>query len=687
MALMEVIDLGVRSADQVTIDHVKELIKYSKETKILAHDIEYIPYKDDGSGTQYCDSDFKIHGCSFATLKEGKVYCIYVTNFEWIQLIIDEIFTNQENEIWAHFARVEHQCLLASGFKLPDNYNIRCTAVALNLLDEDRLYGLKVIAPEFADMELGSFEEASVNGLDSPEFYIYAIEDSIATVIMAKKFREEIKKNNLQLAFDCICPTNIIFGEMELHGIYWDVETAYDLQEKFELMKASLEIEIYSKIGRLNLNSGDQVRNRFFNELKFSTKGLELTKKGQVSVAQKNIEKLAQKYPVAELVMSYGICDHKINNYLNKLTMQAVFNDDGMIHGRFGLLQKTGRTNCVDPPLQTIPSHDIADPIKFNKKVKAYLSDIKVKSGFKPRPGKALIDRDYSSLEYRTAAVAAPDKKLIEMYRYWKCESCGTEGSNPEVIEKCTKCGEKVYQGKDLHAFNRDVANSFGLDKTRQDAKELSFLSIFCGGAWKLGNSWGISTTLAQKIIDGVFNRLQGLKKWHERTKKIIDAANQKDGHGRAMSQGEVRDMFGRRRKISKQEARKKVYAKAKEEKWDQKTLERKLRGAEKNLLNMLVNFVAQSPACILGQLAMQEFRKRMIEKGWWMTRCCIVNFVHDEILVECDEEIAVEVNEILKDCMENKCSIGVPCPTCGGIVYSETWPIESERGSWADLK
>ena len=121
------------------------------------------------------------------------------------------------------------------------------------------------------------------------------------------------------------------------------------------------------------------------------------------------------------------------------------------------------------------------------------------------------------------------------------------------------------------------------------------------------------------------------------------------------------------------------VKIRGREERWDDKTLQRKIRGAKKNILNMLVNFVAQAPACIIGQLAMQEFRKEMIRRGWWGTRVSIVNFVHDEILVECDDELAEEVNLLLKKYMENTVDIGVPLHTEGGIAR--------HGQSWADLK
>ena len=596
-----------------------EIIAAAKISKLLAHDIEYDPYKEDGSEVNYWDEDFKIHGCSFATFEGQEIISVYLTDFEDIAKVIDATFSDDSIEKWAHFAKSEYNCLKKSGFGIPSHYNLRDTSIALNLINEDRdKYGLKIITPEFLGYELEDFAVASANGLDTQQFYNYAIGDSIATLKLAVIFMRKIKELDLDYTFDLISPSIIVFGDMEMSGIHWDVDIGLDLQEKFERLKASLENEIYSEIGRINLNSPAQIANRLFKERKFSTSGLDVTPKGAISTGEANMEKLAIKYPVCELIGAYRTCEKMVSTYLLPFTTHSCFNDDERLHGRFELNLKTGRTKCKGLGLQTTSKGTLGDKIRHevNKAVKAYLNDIKIRSGFTPPKGRALVCCDLSSVEYRCAAVAAPDAKLIKMYCDWDCSNCGASGSTSKVVRNCLECGKPAKQGKDLHQANADIANKFGLSKTRQDAKELSFLSIFYGTAWKLSKSWNCDYKIAEKVLSLVFDEFKGLKKWHERTEAILRAPNQKDGLGRVMEQGEVRDIFNRRRKVDLQATRKKVHLKAKEEGWDQKTLERKLKGAEKNLANMLINFVAQSPTCIIGQLAMQEFRTRMIKKG-----------------------------------------------------------------------
>jgi DNA polymerase-1 len=45
-------------------------------------------------------------------------------------------------------------------------------------------------------------------------------------------------------------------------------------------------------------------------------------------------------------------------------------------------------------------------------------------------------------------------------------------------------------------------------------------------------------------------------------------------------------------------------------------------------------------------------FMREILKRDWWL-KVKIVNFVHDEILVECPKEISIEVKDTLIKCME----------------------------------
>lgn len=60
-------------------------------------------------------------------------------------------------------------------------------------------------------------------------------------------------------------------------------------------------------------------------------------------------------------------------------------------------------------------------------------------------------------------------------------------------------------------------------------------------------------------------------------------------------------------------------------------------------------------------------FMKEILSRNWYMI-VKIVNFVHDEILVECPKEIAEEVKDVLLKCM-----------TEAGKPFCRTLPLSAE--------
>jgi len=93
---------------------------------------------------------------------------------------------------------------------------------------------------------------------------------------------------------------------------------------------------------------------------------------------------------------------------------------------------------------------------------------------------------------------------------------------------------------------------------------------------------------------------------------------------------------------------------------------------SKKNALNMLINFAPQASACGMGLLAMARMRERWIEKGIWMKKVWMVNFIHDEILFEVQENILEEVQEDIRDIMEHVVQLRVPLRV--DMAVTECW-------------
>ena len=336
-------------ADRLNKLTVDEIIHWAKASKIISFDIEFDT--DVHSGIYSADlldvsevedpnlywselhqahlKQFDIHGCSFGVIGEdGRVYATYFTEREDIQRIIDECF-NMDFQAVGHFSKFDYSCLKLALYDLPFEFLIRDSAIALNLIAEERLtFGLKKVTPDYLGYELTQFNEASGQGLDTVESLTYAAEDSLATLELYLLFQKEIEDNKLSDVHDLVSQAIIPFAAMEIKGIYYSPEHAYECTDKFVALSEEVKNQIYKAIGRVNLASPAKVSQRLFGELKYTAPNLEMTKGGKISTSEQNIAKLAEKYPVCELLGVVRTSDNMTTKYLEKFLVSYHYNKD-----------------------------------------------------------------------------------------------------------------------------------------------------------------------------------------------------------------------------------------------------------------------------------------------------------------------------------------------------------------------
>jgi len=609
------------------------------ESGIVSLDIEYNP------DSEYHDKDFRNNfwGNGLSYWKDGEIMSFWITDLEIIQELLDFLVDN-DIEICGHYFQSDLVGYYGAGFKFKKDPIIRCTCIAFNFIFdefEDKDLGLKALAKNFLGKDRDSFQESVSYGQHSPEFAQYAREDVEDQLKLYKFAEEKLKKLGLYDTYLIVTESVVPFAEMIKAGMPFDIDAAEDLFHKFCVLQDGIEDKIYEIIGRVDLNSPKQLQNRLFKELRYSVQGLKKNKTGY-STGAENIEKLALKYPAAELLSAYRSCEKAVNTYLQPFLEQ--YEEHGRVYDFFFLNSKTGRTRTKR--FQLIPK-EMGKNIRHSETLKAYFKDLKLRKMFKAREGKKLVVRDFSSLEYRTSAIAANDKVLIELYQTYECK-CGCTGKSSKYVDKCPDCGTLegkktgFQQGKDLHQFVCDVANSVGARIDRDKAKNVSFCTVFYGTAFRLSQMLNLPKNLCQQIQDALLSRFQGIKKWHSDTERIVDTT------------GEVRCFMGRRRKVN---------------------LKERLKGKpqenhiwiRKGCVNELINVTAQAPGCIIGQIAVQNFRKRMIKEELW-DKVDIICFVHDEIVLEADEDIAEYCNTVLEYEMRSAVECDVPFPSEGGL-------------------
>jgi DNA polymerase I len=637
---MEILDLSPRPKIKITpqVD-LGRIRKAALESGLLCFDVEH------ESGMSWMKPGFILHGCGFASVEDGKIISEYVTDPEEIGKFV-EIFNKVE--LVAHNAKFDLHCLRAAGYKF-DDLTVRDTMIVYNLIDEnltEMQLGLKKLVKDKYGHQMVEYSDAAEYGLDSPEFREYGLEDVIWETRLYLDGKPKLDEIGCWNLFDKILtPAIYTFFDMEHRGLHWDMQVAKDLYVKIFTLRKVLETEIYRNLGKININSADQVSRVLFKELGYSTSGIEYKpKSNRYSVDANAMEILAKRYPVCEAIMAYRTCEKMISTYLEPLTRGVSENFDNRIHSSFWLTSKTGRTRSSNPNVQNVPT-SLGKNIIHNKTLKEKMDDIVIRSGFTAPKGRKLVVSDFSQIELRVGAIVSGEPELLEAYLNWSCP-CGASGSSTKLIKACPSCGKNedekgwkvgngFWHGKDLHSdVLLHVPEKTRQRLTRQHGKGLNFLVLFYGGAYRLNQEFPeLSAKDCEEIVESIMKGRKRLGQWHQDTIMQLKKTRK------------VRDFFGRVRTIPRQEIEKSF----------------------KHCANQVINTQVQGPACILTQIVMNKLRPRLRDE---FTDAFLVNMVHDEIAAECNERDAEKVAELVTECMESV-EIGVPIRAETKIVSS----------------
>lgn len=215
-----------------------------------------------------------------------------------------------------------------------------------------------------------------------------------------------------------------------------------------------------------------------------------------------------------------------------------------------------------------------------------------MRSCFRPRPGFKLVDADYSQIELRIAAAITDEEKMLKAFA----------------------------EGTDLHTQTAALILGKSLSEItpeeRQMAKAVNFGLLFgqkpAGLVKYAAASYGVTLTEsdATQISRGFFKAYPKLAEWQKRQNHLASTAT------------EVRTALGRKRTLPK----------GQDAWWSRYTA--------------LLNSPIQGAAADGMKLALCRLRKQL------PTGCLIVNTVHDEILVECPEDEAERVCELVEQSM-----------------------------------
>ena len=241
------------------------------------------------------------------------------------------------------------------------------------------------------------------------------------------------------------------------------------------------------------------------------------------------------------------------------------------------------------------------DPNLQNIPVRTELG-AEIRKMFVPREGWVLVDADYSQIELRVLADIAKDAAMQDAF----------------------------ISGEDFHTVT--AARVFGVEKEevtplmRRSAKAVNFGIVYGISDFSLAGDIGVSRKEARAYIDGYLGHYQGVKQY------MTDVV------AKAKETGYVETSYGRRRALP-----------------ELKSTNFNIRsGAERMALNTPI----QGTAADIIKIAMIRVRNRLKELN---LQAKLVLQVHDELIVECPEQEADTVMDVITKEMETAATLSVP--------------------------
>jgi DNA polymerase-1 len=244
------------------------------------------------------------------------------------------------------------------------------------------------------------------------ELLLYCGLDSFYTLKLYKIHKKEIKKKNLQNAFNFFMESILTLMDIEKNGVYVNTEKMkkdknnlikeiknidIQIQETNEVKKWKEKFNIKPEV-TFNCNSPKQMQEILFDTLNY--KVTKQTATGNNSTDQEVLESLDTKF--TNLILRSKKLKKLKNTYLDGFMRETI---NGKIYTNFNLhTARTYRGSGSNPNMQNIPIRD-----KEANEI--------TRGSIIPRKGNQIFEVDYSSIEVKLAACYNKDKNLLKYVR------------------------------------------------------------------------------------------------------------------------------------------------------------------------------------------------------------------------------------------------------------------------------
>ena len=225
-----------------------------------------------------------------------------------------------------------------------------------------------------------------------------------------------------------------------------------------------------------------------------------------------------------------------------------------------------------------------------------------IRKMFVPKPGYVLVDADYSQIELRVLAHIADDS----------------------VMQQAFVSGQDIHTVTASQVFGVAPENVTALQ--RRHAKAVNFGIVYGISEFSLSEDIGVSRWEAKDYIDNYLANYSGVRKYMKQV--VVDAREN----------GFTQTLFGRKRTIPELSSSNYMIR----------------QGAERMALNTPI----QGTAADLIKMAMIRVDKTLREQ---FPEAKLLLQVHDELIVECPENIAPDVAKLVSREMEGIAKLKVP--------------------------
>ena len=362
--------------------------------------------------------------------------------------------------------------------------------------------------------------------------------------------------------------------------------------------------------------------------------------------SQKSVHPMVGSYieysEAHKVVSTYG--DNWFD-YINPVTKRIHTNYTQIMNtGRLSSGQKGNPKKGIDqkPNMQNVPSDD------------------RTRSCFVAESGNTLIVADYSGQEQVVLANKSLEPNLLEFY---------AKGLGDMHSFNAKKIFPKELEGVELNDVKKERPD------LRQMAKAAGFAINYGGVGMTIAKNLSLPLETGEMVYQAYFEAFPGLADYFKQAKEkaisdgyitFNDVSKRKCFvYGFEEFQGLHAELYGDKKFWTEYKREK-----AEDSHYFNTYLKPKVRnyfvkkgGIERDALN----YPVQGTSADITKLA-GVYLFRYLEKNNLLFKVLIPNVVHDEIHVECSEDIADKMSEVLKKCMED-----------AGDVFCKTVPLKAE--------